>query len=49
MLDDGLYGAVALAGRLGLSIDQMMAMPYKHALLWDVAFQRAAAQKHDWA
>lgn len=48
MLDDALYGAVALAGRLGLTLEQVMAMPYKHALLWDVAFQRANVENHQW-
>lgn len=44
MLDDQLFGAFMLADQLDLSIEEMFAMPYKHALAWDAAMQRKAVE-----
>ncbi len=40
MLDDELFTAFMVAEKLGTGFEDILAMPYKHVLAWDVAFQR---------
>lgn len=44
MLDDSLFGLFMLSEQLGQPIEETLAMPFKHALAWDVAMQRKAVE-----
>ncbi len=44
MTDDHLYGMVGLAHELGISFDEVLAMPYKTARVWQAYFARRNAE-----
>ena len=43
MTDDGLYGMMDLAHKLGLSLQEAMAMPYDESVMWRAYFARRHA------
>ena len=40
MLDDDLFTVFMIAEKRGVDFTDVLAMPYKHVLAWDIAYQR---------